>query len=1015
MSTSRTFRIFVSSTFNDLKAERNALQAHVFPRLRELCATKGNGARFQPIDLRWGVSDEASLDQQAMNICLGEIDRCQKISPRPNFIVLLGNRYGWMPPPAQIPETEYQSILTKVSEKEKAFLEDWYQLDTNAVPPERRLKPREKEGPYVKYADWQPVESELQRILSGAVNHLPLDVDRKLAYQASATHQEILAGALGNEDAPEHVFCFFRDIPELPKSFSKAGYDDMLSARLRLEYPLGLKPACEDLVTAVLRMPKTITAKELHDHLKGEQSRFPERTDEGGALQFMNQVLVDLTGKDFINLQEETWAVDEGAAQRLDLLKTELHSKFNANLFKANAVEWRGGKLPSEEAPYQMISEDHIGSLPGEFEDCMSILADGYQPKNLCEAVFRSLGRVILAEVDHPHPTLVDEKKIIHIQPSAVLDAEGLAHHAFAEERLRYFVGRDKILGEINTYLNARDNHVLAILGEGGSGKSALMAKAAEQAQMAYPNAQLIYRFIGATPGSSDGRSLLESLCKEISRCYGADESDIPLDFRELVPEFEKRLALATKEKPLILFVDSLDQLSAHPDARRLSWLPQKLPEQVSLVVSTRTEKDIYPNLQQKNAIEKQLGGLDEKDGQRLLGQWLKGIHRDLTDGQQKEVISKFKASQGNPLYLKLAFEEARLWTSFEESQEDLKITVKGIIQGNMIKRLTDEGNHGEQLVSHALGYLAASRYGLAEDELVDLLSRDIDVYEWFFRQTYHLPSDLVRMAIAHLREHPEEAENLHPESYHDAERLAIDWLKQDRNPPEPVRAFLREVLKKADGPRLPIVLWSRLSFDLAPYLSQRTSEGSTLLAFYHRELGDVSKAAFLGDGKGLSYHENLADYFHARSDPQADGSWSGDYPRGLSELPYHLTEAQRKDQVFQTLTDFRFLEEKAAKVGVVESQDENGNPLMTYTGIYQLQEDFERVQDSRPGGSGTGDGLAPLILTAQQRGNELTVYCPACNQTSVIEPGQLDQVITCPQPNCNRKLKLNPFVTVMG
>ena len=33
---SRTFRIFVSSTFSDLKAERNALQEKVFPRLCEL-------------------------------------------------------------------------------------------------------------------------------------------------------------------------------------------------------------------------------------------------------------------------------------------------------------------------------------------------------------------------------------------------------------------------------------------------------------------------------------------------------------------------------------------------------------------------------------------------------------------------------------------------------------------------------------------------------------------------------------------------------------------------------------------------------------------------------------------------------------------------------------------------------------------------------------------------------------------------------------------------------------------
>jgi hypothetical protein len=30
-----TFRVFVSSTFSDLVAERNALQEHFFPRLRD--------------------------------------------------------------------------------------------------------------------------------------------------------------------------------------------------------------------------------------------------------------------------------------------------------------------------------------------------------------------------------------------------------------------------------------------------------------------------------------------------------------------------------------------------------------------------------------------------------------------------------------------------------------------------------------------------------------------------------------------------------------------------------------------------------------------------------------------------------------------------------------------------------------------------------------------------------------------------------------------------------------------
>jgi hypothetical protein len=56
---SRTFRSFVSSTFTDLKTERNALQEKVFPRLRDLAAA--HGCRFQAIDLRWGYQKKPLL------------------------------------------------------------------------------------------------------------------------------------------------------------------------------------------------------------------------------------------------------------------------------------------------------------------------------------------------------------------------------------------------------------------------------------------------------------------------------------------------------------------------------------------------------------------------------------------------------------------------------------------------------------------------------------------------------------------------------------------------------------------------------------------------------------------------------------------------------------------------------------------------------------------------------------------------------------------------------------------
>jgi hypothetical protein len=141
--------------------------------------------------------------------------------------------------------------------------------------------------------------------------------------------------------------------------------------------------------------------------------------------------------------------------------------------------------------------------------------------------------------------------------------------------------------------------------------------------------------------------------------------------------------------------------------------------------------------------------------------------------------------------------------------------------------------------------------------------------------------------------------------------------------------------------------------------------DGSPLMTFYHRELGDVSTKIFLEGGKEVPFHEKLADYFRFKADPKGDGSWTGSYPHGLSELPYHLTQSAQWDEVYETLTDFNFLEHKAAEVGVLERKDEKGNPVKTYTGVLQLQDDFEQALDAMPGDGESGPGgRAPLIVT---------------------------------------------------
>jgi tetratricopeptide (TPR) repeat protein len=86
----RVVRVFVSSTFRDMQAERDELVKRVFPQIRRLCEQRG--VVWGEIDLRWGVTDEQKAEGDVLAICLDEIDRT-----RPFFIGLLGQRYGWVP------------------------------------------------------------------------------------------------------------------------------------------------------------------------------------------------------------------------------------------------------------------------------------------------------------------------------------------------------------------------------------------------------------------------------------------------------------------------------------------------------------------------------------------------------------------------------------------------------------------------------------------------------------------------------------------------------------------------------------------------------------------------------------------------------------------------------------------------------------------------------------------------------------------------------------------------------
>src|SRR5215467_1439009 len=759
-SSSRVFRVFVSSTFADLSDERAALQAGVFPELQRLCA--GHGAQFQAIDLRWGVSEEASLDQQAVTISLEEVARCQRITVRPNFILLLGDRYGWRPLPPAIPSDELERILGHVSAAASRRIRRWYWHDLNSVPSRYLLQPRD--GGFERDEVWGPEERTLRAALSAGAKAAGLDEAAGMKFVASVTEQEAAVGIFGQPDVAGRAFCFLRTIQGLPADAGAAEFRDL----------------------------------------------------------------------------DDTGEPDSEAEERLNRLKRRLRDRLGPEAVFEYSAAWDGSGPSLEHLP------------------------------QLCEDICAALARSIEAE-------------LAGAEALGLLDRELEQHDRFGRDRRHVFVGRGSALERIAGYLSGDDEGPLAVIGASGAGKTALMAEAVVQARRDFPATSVLERFIGATPRSANARTLLQDLCGQLVRLRGGDEANLPVGYRDLAERFRQELDAAGSGGGIVLFLDALDQLQHDRLSPDLSWLPARLPPTVRVIVSVVAGPVASAAARRFRTAPLQLESMSPTEGSELLNRWLADVRRTLQPHQRREVLDKFGA-EGLPLYLKLAFEEARRWASYLPAERTvLSPTIPGVIR-DLLSRLSAAENHGAVLVHRSLGYLATSRDGLSEGELLDVLSNDDEVLTDFSARSPQSP-DI--------------------------------------------------------GKRLPMVVWSRLSFDLEPYLSDRRADGEVLRVFYHRQLAEEVKKAYLGGDQGRKRHRALARYFADRGFGPTDGDADRVNIRSLSELPYQQTLGELWDDVFATLTSFRFLEAKVRYADVEERLGAGGTVSRTYTGAFLLQDDF--------------------------------------------------------------------------
>lgn len=357
-------------------------------------------------------------------------------------------------------------------------------------------------------------------------------------------------------------------------------------------------------------------------------------------------------------------------------------------------------------------------------------------------------------------------------------------HEQFAMSRNKLFIGREKLIGLLKKEIDSNDSKIIALLGEAGSGKSALLANLYYQLKM--ESDYVLPHFIGSSPQSTDLKILLTKLCQFLKKVYMEEvvsvkhrkietievklkpivetlekqvseneelDSEITNKYDQLTEEIHNiRMEIQKKKNDfkipddieslqftfirfitecklikskIVILIDGLNQLSSRFNAERLFWLPEHVPENVKIVCST-LEGAVQKELLKKNCNLIRISKLTEREQLEILDK-VPSLFCKRLDDYQKQLILKHSESS-NPLYLRLALEELRVYGSFELLNQKIEALPESLprLFESLLKRLEDE--FGTVLCRKMFSLLATSKSGLTHQEISALLgSEDVE------------------------------------------------------------------------------------------------------------------------------------------------------------------------------------------------------------------------------------------------------------------------------------------------
>ena len=367
--------------------------------------------------------------------------------------------------------------------------------------------------------------------------------------------------------------------------------------------------------------------------------------------------------------------------------------------------------LGSEEAERRAKERrQKLKALKDKIHDSGFPVRENYRdPKELGELVLRDLTEVInrlFPEEEVPDP----------------LDREAAEHEAFAESRRRVYIGRKEYFDRLDEHVKG-ESPPLVIIGDSGSGKSALLANWALQYRGKHPDEILIMHFIGSSPQSTNWMAMLRRIMGEFKRMFNIQD-DIPDQAEALRESFANWLHMVAARGKAVITLDALNQLEDRDQALDLVWLPPEIPSNVRFILSTLPGRPL-DDLKKREWPTRYIKSLHTDEKKKLITEYLAQYTKSLSENQVDRIVAVEQTA--NPLYLRALLEELRVFGEHEQLEERLGYYLKSKTIPELYEKILERYEQDYErdcpdLVKNSMSLLWAARRGLSEAELLEML-----------------------------------------------------------------------------------------------------------------------------------------------------------------------------------------------------------------------------------------------------------------------------------------------------